>query len=81
MIIIPRSTSKEVLMVLVHTFFLLMRTYLSFLVAKLDGIIVRDLVSADPKGFAKGLLYWYLLAIPSTYTNSMVSKLILSFSF
>ncbi|PLW39063.1 hypothetical protein PCASD_08948 [Puccinia coronata f. sp. avenae] len=83
MIIIPRSTSKEVLMVLVHTFFLLMRTYLSFLVAKLDGIIVRDLVSADPKGFAKGLLYWYLLAIPSTYTNSMIrflqSKLALSF--
>ncbi|KAI9614126.1 hypothetical protein KEM48_006104 [Puccinia striiformis f. sp. tritici PST-130] len=68
MIIIPRSTSKEVFMVLVHTFFLLMRTYLSFLVAKLDGIIVRDLVSADAKGFAKGILYWYLLAIPSTYT-------------
>ncbi|KAA1065024.1 hypothetical protein PGT21_021859 [Puccinia graminis f. sp. tritici] len=83
MIIIPRSTSKEVFMVLVHTFFLLMRTYLSFLVAKLDGIIVRDLVSADLKGFAKGLLYWYLLAIPSTYTNSMIrflqSKLALSF--
>ncbi|POW21011.1 hypothetical protein PSHT_02874 [Puccinia striiformis] len=83
MIIIPRSTSKEVFMVLVHTFFLLMRTYLSFLVAKLDGIIVRDLVSADAKGFAKGILYWYLLAIPSTYTNSMIrflqSKLALSF--
>ncbi|WAQ91065.1 hypothetical protein PtA15_13A466 [Puccinia triticina] len=83
MIIIPRSTSKEVFMVLVHTFFLLMRTYLSFLVARLDGIIVRDLVSADLKGFAKGLLYWYLLAIPSTYTNSMIrflqSKLALSF--
>ncbi|KAA1085884.1 hypothetical protein PGT21_022497 [Puccinia graminis f. sp. tritici] len=35
------------------------------------------------KGFAKGLLYWYLLAIPSTYTNSMIrflqSKLALSF--
>ncbi|MBW0521709.1 hypothetical protein O181_061424 [Austropuccinia psidii MF-1] len=83
MIIIPHSTSKEVFMVLIHTFFLLMRTYLSLLVARLDGIIVRDLVSADIKGFAKGLLYWYLLAIPSTYTNAMIrllqSKLALSF--
>lgn len=49
-----------------------MRTYLSLLVAKLDGIIVRDLVSANGRGFALGLVYWYLLAIPSTYTNSMV---------
>lgn len=83
MIIIPRSTSKEVFMIIFHSFFLLMRTYLSLLVAKLDGIIVRDLVSADLKGFAKGLLYWYLLAVPSTYTNSMIrflqSKLSLSF--
>ncbi|KAI8450142.1 ABC transporter transmembrane region 2-domain-containing protein [Phakopsora pachyrhizi] len=82
-IIIPRSTSKEVFMVIIHTFFLLMRTYLSLLVARLDGIIVRDLVSADLKGFARGLLYWYLLAIPSTYTNAMIrflqSKLALSF--
>lgn len=62
-------------MVIVHTFFLLMRTYLSLLVAKLDGIIVRDLVTADLRGFVKGLVYWYLLAIPSTYTNSMVRHL------
>ncbi|KAG0146283.1 hypothetical protein CROQUDRAFT_44620 [Cronartium quercuum f. sp. fusiforme G11] len=83
MIIIPRATSKEVVMLVIHTFFLLMRTYLSLLVAKLDGIIVRDLVTADIKGFAKGLLYWYILAIPSTYTNAMIrflqSKLALSF--
>ncbi|EGG00193.1 uncharacterized protein MELLADRAFT_39855 [Melampsora larici-populina 98AG31] len=83
MIIFPRTTSKEIFMLIIHTFFLLMRTYLSLLVAKLDGIIVRDLVTADLKGFAKGLVYWYLLAIPSTYTNSMIrflqSKLALSF--
>lgn len=68
---------------MVHTIFLLLRTYLSLLVAKLDGIIVRDLVSADAKGFLRGLGYWYLLALPSTYTNAMIrylqSKLALSF--
>ena len=56
-----------------HSFFLVLRTVLSVGVARLDGRIVRDLVSADGKGFAKGIGLWFLLAIPSTYTNSMVS--------
>lgn len=42
--------------------------------ARLDGRIVRDLVSADGKGFLKGLGLWFLMAIPSTYTNTMVLK-------
>lgn len=29
-------------------------------------------VSADGKGFLKGIGLWFLLAIPSTYTNTMV---------
>ncbi|GAA96144.1 uncharacterized protein L969DRAFT_14342 [Mixia osmundae IAM 14324] len=82
-ILIPRSTSKEVFLFSLHTFFLLLRTYLSLLVAKLDGIIVRDLVSADAKGFLWGLVYWFALALPSTYTNSMIrflqNKLSISF--
>ena len=55
-----------------HSIFLVLRTVLSVMVARLDGKIVRALVSADGKGFIKGLGLWYLLAIPSTYTNSMV---------
>lgn len=30
-------------------------------------------VSADGKGFLKGIGLWFALAIPSTYTNTMVS--------
>lgn len=74
-IIIPRSTSKEVFLFATHTSFLLLRTYLSLLVAKLDGYIVKAIVSADLPGFLRGLAYWYLLAIPSTYTNSMIRYL------
>jgi ATP-binding cassette, subfamily D (ALD), peroxisomal long-chain fatty acid import protein len=51
-----------------------LRTVLSVVVARLDGRIVRDLVSADGKGFIRGLGLWFLLAIPSTYTNSMVNR-------
>ena len=45
MIIIPRKGSKEVALVIAHTSFLLLRTYLSLLVAQLDGKLVGDLVS------------------------------------
>ena len=58
---------------LAHTSFLVFRTVLSVAVARLDGRIVRDLVSADGKGFLKGLGLWFALAVPSTYTNVMVS--------
>ncbi|KAM0791110.1 hypothetical protein ACM66B_004399 [Microbotryomycetes sp. NB124-2] len=82
-IIMPRWTSKEVLLVAAHTSFLLLRTYLSLLVAKLDGRLVGDLVSANGKGFAQGLMYWFMLAVPSVYTNSMIrylqQKLAISF--
>ncbi|KAG0663263.1 hypothetical protein C6P46_002853 [Rhodotorula mucilaginosa] len=82
-IIVPRATSKEVWLIGVHTSFLLLRTYLSLLVAQLDGKLVGDLVSANGKGFLRGLVYWYLLAIPSVYTNAMIrflqSKLAISF--
>jgi ATP-binding cassette subfamily D (ALD) long-chain fatty acid import protein len=36
---------------------------------------VKIQVSADGRGFLRGLGLWFLLAIPSTYTNSMVLSL------
>ncbi|KAJ7275087.1 ABC transporter transmembrane region 2-domain-containing protein [Mycena rebaudengoi] len=71
----PAFRSKETLIVVLHSFFLVLRTVLSIAVARLDGRIVRDLVRADGKGFMKGLGLWFLLAIPSTYTNSMIRHL------
>jgi hypothetical protein len=43
-ILIPRWHSKEVWLIGLHTSFLILRTYLSLLVAKLDGKLVGDLV-------------------------------------
>ncbi|KAJ7145398.1 ABC transporter transmembrane region 2-domain-containing protein [Mycena crocata] len=71
----PSVRSKETLIVVLHSCFLVLRTVLSIAVARLDGRIVRDLVRADGKGFLKGLGLWLLLAIPSTYTNSMIRHL------
>ena len=97
-IIIPRNRSKEVFLIVAHTSFLLLRTYLSLLVAQLDGRLVGDLVSplfsssssttnthissqvsANGPGFLQGLVYWFALAIPSVYTNSMVSSALLEY--
>ncbi|SNX85798.1 probable peroxisomal half ABC transporter [Melanopsichium pennsylvanicum] len=82
-ILIPHRNSKEVFVFILHTSFLVLRTYLSTLVARLDGMIVRDLVSANGRGFLRGLGLWFLLGIPSTYTNSMIrylqSKLAIGF--
>ena len=71
-IVFPSLTSREVGILLLHTFFLVTRTILSVYVAHLDGRLVRDIVSADGKGFLRGLGWWFALAVPSSYTNSMV---------
>lgn len=74
-IIVPRVGSKASALLLVHTFFLFLRTYLSLVVAKLDGRIVRDLIAANGKGFVQGLVYWLLIAIPASYTNAIIKFL------
>lgn len=54
-IMIPRWTSKEAGLLLSHGLFLILRTYLSLVVARLDGEIVRDLVAGNGKAFAWGI--------------------------
>lgn len=71
-ILIPYWNCKEVGILLLHSTFLVLRTWLSVVVARIDGRIVRDLVRADRRGFLIGLAWWFLIAIPATYTNSMI---------
>ncbi|KAJ3168723.1 hypothetical protein HDU87_000969 [Geranomyces variabilis] len=74
-ICVPNYRSKTILILILHTTFLVLRTYLSVVVARLDGRLVRDLVAADAKSFGKGLMYWFAVAVPATYTNSMIRYL------
>lgn len=55
-IMIPRWSSKEAGLLLSHGMFLMLRTYLSLVVARLDGEIVRDLVAGHGKKFLWGLV-------------------------
>lgn len=74
-IVLPGPKSKEALLLLMHTFFLIARTMLSLYVADLDGRIVSALVRSQTSEFIKGITWWMLVALPATYTNSMIEFL------
>ncbi|KAF8213531.1 ABC transporter transmembrane region 2-domain-containing protein [Mycena galopus ATCC 62051] len=72
-IVIPGLTSKEALLLVMHSSLLVFRTVLSLYVANLDGVIVASLVRAQPKQFFFNILRWLLVAIPATWTNSWLN--------
>ncbi|KAL8713098.1 MAG: hypothetical protein Q9225_006827 [Loekoesia sp. 1 TL-2023] len=72
-IVIPGWKSKELRLLIGHSFFLVVRTLISLYVAELDGKLVSSLVRGKGKQFFKGLFWWMAVAIPATFTNSMVS--------
>ncbi len=73
-IVIPGWRSKELGLVLSHSIFLVLRTLISLHVAALDGKLVSSLVRGKGKEFFKGILWWMIVAVPATFTNSMVCK-------
>jgi ATP-binding cassette subfamily D (ALD) long-chain fatty acid import protein len=74
-IVIPGWRSKEFRLLVSHSVFLVLRTMLSIYVAELDGRLVSNLVRGKAKEFLSGLAWWMTVAIPATFTNSMVSFL------
>ena len=72
---IPRWNSKETGLLLSHGVFLVLRTYLSLIVARLDGAIVRDLVAGNGRSFTYGILRWLSVGTLASYTNSMIKFL------
>lgn len=82
-ICIPGLRSKELRLLVSHSIFLVVRTLLSLYVAELDGKVVSSLVKGKGREFVLGLVWWMLVAIPATFTNSMLQyhqcKLALSY--
>ncbi|KND03543.1 uncharacterized protein SPPG_01022 [Spizellomyces punctatus DAOM BR117] len=74
-IIIPGVSSKEFWLLNLFSGFLLGRTVLSLYVAELDGRIVSALVRGHGKQFLLHIVYWMAVAVPATYTNSMLTFL------
>ncbi|KAF9514886.1 hypothetical protein BS47DRAFT_1372211 [Hydnum rufescens UP504] len=72
-IVIPGIKSTEAMLLIMHSTFLVFRTMLSLYVADLDGRIVASLVRAQGRQFLWNIAHWLLVAIPATYTNSMLT--------
>ncbi|KAK8134282.1 ABC transporter transmembrane region 2-domain-containing protein [Apiospora sp. TS-2023a] len=72
-IVIPGWHSKETRLLLSHSFFLVIRTLISVKVAEMDGAIVKALVKGNGREFLMRIMWWMLIAMPATFTNSMLS--------
>ncbi|RMJ23411.1 ABC transporter [Aspergillus sp. HF37] len=74
-IMVPRWSSKETGLLMSHALFLVLRTYLSLLIARLDGEIVRDLVAGKGRAFLWGIAKWCGIGTLASYTNAMIKFL------
>ncbi|KAI9869482.1 MAG: hypothetical protein M1813_000271 [Trichoglossum hirsutum] len=72
-IVIPGWRSKELRLLISHSVFLVVRTLISLYVAELDGRLVSSLVRGKGREFLVGLVWWMMVALPATFTNSMLS--------
>ncbi|CCH46637.1 Lipid A export ATP-binding/permease protein msbA [Wickerhamomyces ciferrii] len=75
-ILIPKVNDKNSIFLITQFFFLILRTWLSLLIAKLDGQIVKDIIGGKFRKFLRDLAYWFLMAVPASYTNSAIKYLV-----
>jgi ATP-binding cassette subfamily D (ALD) protein 2 len=71
-IAIPSYSSKEFFILVAHTASLAVKTFFSLYIAYLDGTIVQSLILRDVKTFFKRIGIWLLVAIPASYTTSII---------
>jgi ATP-binding cassette, subfamily D (ALD), peroxisomal long-chain fatty acid import protein len=71
-IVVPGWRSKETRLLISHSFFLIVRTLISLKVAAMDGAIVKSLVKGNGREFLMRIVWWMVIAVPATFTNSMV---------
>jgi ATP-binding cassette subfamily D (ALD) long-chain fatty acid import protein len=67
--------SKESFLLYGFVFVLLLRTYLSLIVADIDGFLVKNLINKDKQQMIKGLMMWLAIALPSSFINALIKYL------
>ncbi|KAH8907177.1 ABC transporter [Coniochaeta sp. PMI_546] len=72
-VVVPGWRSKEARLLISHSFFLVLRTLISVKVAAMDGAIVKSLVKGNGREFLVRIIWWMVIAVPATFTNSMLS--------
>lgn len=74
-VLFPGLWTKQVGLLFLHSSCLFIRTFLSIYVATLDGQIIKSVVEKDVSKFVLFLAKWIGVAIPATFTNSMIRYL------
>lgn len=72
-IVVPGWRSPEARLLASHSVFLVVRTLLSLQIAAMDGALVKSLVGGQGGQFLRRLVWWMLMAVPATFTNSMLA--------
>ena len=75
---IPGVWSYEAGLLSLHTCVLVIRTFLSVYVARLEGRMVKHIVKRDVTTFVWLLTTWFGVAIPATFINSLIRQLTFS---
>ena len=78
---IPGMWTVEAGLLSLHTLVLVLRTFLSIYVAKLEGRMVRHIVGRDVSSFVWMLTTWFGIALPATFINSLIRSAIFIGSF
>jgi len=71
-IMIPGVWCYESGILSLHTLVLVIRTFLSIYVARLEGKMVKHIVRKDVTNFVWLLATWFGVAIPATFINSLI---------
>lgn len=74
-IMFPKFLCKQSALLVLHTGTLVFRTFLSIYVARLEGLLVKNIVNKNSRLFAKYLAFFLLLAVPATSCNSLIRYL------
>lgn len=79
-ILVPKVFDANLYYLVTQCLFLVLRTWLLLLVARLDGQIVKDIIGGNGRLFIRDLVYWFALAFPALYTNAAIKYLTLRLS-
>ncbi|ESX00802.1 hypothetical protein KL918_004420 [Ogataea parapolymorpha] len=74
-VLIPKVLHPNSTILVGQLLCLVARTWMSLLVTRLDGQIVKDLIGLRGKAFLRGIIYWFLFAFPASYINSGIKFL------
>ena len=71
-ILIPHWKSREMVLLALHSFALICRSFISIYVAGLEGRVVKCIVQKRFRTFLINISKWLAVAIPATFVNSAI---------